>query len=342
MHTEAGQGIDGSSSADLELDEDGADENELEDVVEDNNELENDIKGRSPESDTEDIEEEEVQEEDEEREEGSEREGEDEDVQESEDNSIAQETDRVTTENMDGGQTLQKADDGAPKTVVSLGSESNTPPSAVDGIHEGIVPDITDARETSSSQKNEQLQSHILTSEPTTSPTSEEEIHRTKEGNASGDSDVDGDKTLLDETDVETPVRSDAAARHPDIFGMTLTIRNKVKGSYITRPEQLGPDDDWTVEYSLEEIKDAKSVWGLYQACQQRRKLRMDKVSEEEDDGTVGYYVQRMRDLSNKGKEWREQQDEIERSMPKVVFEHSSPRVKPDHKNSSSNEAEGA
>ena len=320
----------------MEPGEDDVDENELEDVVEDNNELENDEDGRSPE-------EEEVEEEDEEQEEGSESEEEDEDEQESEDNSIIQAVDQVTTENMDGGQTLQKADDGAPETVVDIGSESNTPLGAVYGIHECKIPDNTDAGETSPSQENEQLQLHYLTSEPTISSTSEKETHGTKEGKASGDSDVDGDKSLLDQTDGETSIRSDAEAQHPDIFGMTLTIRNKVRGSYVTRPEELGPDDDWTVEYSLGEIKDSKSVWGLYQACQQRRKLRLDKASEEEDDGAVNYYVQRMRDLSNKGKEWREQQDEIERTMPKVVFEHSSPRVKPDHKNSSSsNEPEGA
>ena len=50
------------------------------------------------------------------------------------------------------------------------------------------------------------------------------------------------------------------------ILAMTLTLRNKVNGSYILRPENLTKDDDWSVEYTLSPVAEERRAWALYQA----------------------------------------------------------------------------
>ena len=104
-----------------------------------------------------------------------------------------------------------------------------------------------------------------------------------------------------------------------DILAMTLTIRNKINNKYVLRPENLGPTDNWSVEYSLEEVPQPDRAWSLYQACQLRRKKRLDDEQDGEQNAAVNYYVERMRELSNKGKAWRKQQDQQDEGSQKIV-----------------------
>ena len=108
------------------------------------------------------------------------------------------------------------------------------------------------------------------------------------------------------------------------LLAMTLTIRNKVNNRYVTRAEELRPSDKWTVEYSLAEIATASRAWSLYGACQMRRKKKLDDEDREEEDVAQNYYLRRLRELSTRGRKWRDEQDEAERRAGKVVLDQSS------------------
>ncbi len=107
---------------------------------------------------------------------------------------------------------------------------------------------------------------------------------------------------------------------HSPILAMTLTTRNKVNGSYVTRPTKLTESDQWSVEYSLAEIESPSKAWNLYGACQNRRKKKLDDDEQKEEDVAKNYYLRKIRDLSEKGREWRDAQDRIEGLREKVVL----------------------
>ncbi|KAL8890319.1 MAG: hypothetical protein Q9215_002489 [Flavoplaca cf. flavocitrina] len=116
---------------------------------------------------------------------------------------------------------------------------------------------------------------------------------------------------------------SDATGRPEgkEVMALTLTIRNKVNDSYVLRPENLGPKDQWTMEYSLDEVSKPDRAWSLYQACRIRRKKKLDDVNRRsENDDEVDYYIRRLREMSRKGAEWRKKQDEKDKGSPVKVL----------------------
>ncbi|KAL8855191.1 MAG: hypothetical protein Q9221_000097 [Calogaya cf. arnoldii] len=116
---------------------------------------------------------------------------------------------------------------------------------------------------------------------------------------------------------------SDASARPEgqEIMALTLTIRNKVNQNYVVRPEDLGAKDQWTMEYSLDEVSNPDRAWSLYQACQLRRRKKLDSLNGRGDsDDEVDFYIKRLRQMSREGAEWRKKQDEKDKASPVKVL----------------------
>ena len=108
------------------------------------------------------------------------------------------------------------------------------------------------------------------------------------------------------------------------ILAMTLTVRNKVNNRYVLRPEELRPDDEWSMEYALTDVPNQDRAWGLYLACQSRRKKKLDNQGDDATEETASHYVQKLRELSRQGKAWRMEQDEIDRQKPVTVLGRST------------------
>lgn len=114
---------------------------------------------------------------------------------------------------------------------------------------------------------------------------------------------------------------SDPPSDGNEVLAMTLTIRNKVNNSYVLRPNNLGPKDKWTIEYSLDEVSSPNRAWSLYQACQMRRRKKLDEAhSRSGDDDEVDSYIRRLREMSRKGAKWRRMQDEKDKASPVKVL----------------------
>lgn len=136
---------------------------------------------------------------------------------------------------------------------------------------------------------------------------------RGKRKTGGSDSASGGDTSYLDSLGAQASQPHDAP-----LLSLTLTIRNKVDGSYVYRPTVLtrnpgekvrvedyetlfgaGADNNnnnkndnsneprrpnrWDVEYAIEEVANAERAWALYRACQARRARRMAR--EEDDEG---------------------------------------------------------
>ncbi|KAI1765612.1 Pet127-domain-containing protein [Hypoxylon sp. FL1150] len=85
------------------------------------------------------------------------------------------------------------------------------------------------------------------------------------------------------------PSKGKAAAKDeedPNLLGMVLTIKNKVNNEYVTRPENLGLEDNWTVEYNVEEIK-GKRAQIIYNQCLARRRTILEDPGDRDSEWHV-------------------------------------------------------
>ena len=130
------------------------------------------------------------------------------------------------------------------------------------------------------------------------------------------------DGRFLDLINQENVQADTAAESSPseDILAMTLTIRNKVNGQYVLRPETMNETDEWSIEYSLTEVSAQGRARKLYEACRARRKKKMDPPEVPEDAELISAYIKRLRELSMKGRRWRKQQDMMDRERPVEVL----------------------
>jgi len=134
--------------------------------------------------------------------------------------------------------------------------------------------------------------------------------------------DTRADHSFLEEMDHEYSPAPDS-----EVFAMALTVRNKVNDNYVQRPENISPDDKWSIEYSLEEISKPKRAWSLYRACQQRRRTKLESFENRDGNDKVNEYVKQLRGLSQKGALWREEMDrKEERRKVAVVGQPMPPR----------------
>ncbi len=117
-----------------------------------------------------------------------------------------------------------------------------------------------------------------------------------------------------------------------EIMAMTLTIRNKINGKYVAQPDERNypPGAKWAVEYALAEIKDTSRAKALYRACKLRRQRIFEKIPDLASENFQNPFFQRIRDLSQEGRTWREEQKEIEAKLPVKTLdsEYKSPNKK--------------
>lgn len=132
--------------------------------------------------------------------------------------------------------------------------------------------------------------------------------------NKDEDFETEADTSFLEDMDQSFPSPPDEDGK--GVLAMTLTLRNKVNGAFVLRPDALKPDDEWSIEYSLVEVPDPRRAWSLYEACQARRQKKLEAPMQREDAERVNYYIQNLRELSQRGRVWRDQMDESERGKP--------------------------
>jgi len=109
------------------------------------------------------------------------------------------------------------------------------------------------------------------------------------------------------------------------ILAMALTVRNKINGSYVSGPPEVNREDDWQIEYSIQEMLDNSKAWERYDSCKARKENASSFGKEDPESDEKWYGGRFMRELaewSRKGKEWRMRQDEIDAGIGRpTVFE---------------------
>jgi hypothetical protein len=141
------------------------------------------------------------------------------------------------------------------------------------------------------------------------------------------------------ESEAEAKSEADENADKP-VLGLVLTVRSKVDGEYVERPERLRKNQDWTIEYSLSE-KPLPQAWREYTGAKIRRKniygklnsnldkTALDKAEPENTELSYNdHYINMLKDLSEKGRKIRAGLDEKAANQPKIVV--GMPYVKPE------------
>lgn len=114
-------------------------------------------------------------------------------------------------------------------------------------------------------------------------------------------------------------------AEEKQLLGMVLTIRNRVNGSYVQRPENLDQSDKWDIEYNIQEMPDVRAR-ALYEKLLSRRK----KALKSEGDRDAAWYEMFQGSLekhTNAGRKFREEEEARARQRPVHVVGQAEVRT---------------
>jgi hypothetical protein len=135
----------------------------------------------------------------------------------------------------------------------------------------------------------------------------------------SPESDVEDTSVVAEDAAEKT---LDKVADNREVLGMILTLRNKVNGQYVTRPEDLKKSSNWTVEYAIEELPEERAKT-LYESCLARRHKELAGVKQRKE------YDNRFREnlekLSDAGRKFRQKEVEKAKGRPVYVYGMDKP-----------------
>jgi hypothetical protein len=191
--------------------------------------------------------------------------------------------------------------------------------SSSDLNHEPVRKEVSDSDQTSDSPQAESEATVAQDSEATEKDTFVKEIEAIS-------------KTSESEPEAES--EADAEEEKP-LLGLILTVRSKVDGEYVERPERLRKTHDWTIEYSLTE-KAAPVARKEYTGAKMRRRKVYEKLDsnldkKDPDSTKLSYndhYINMLRELSEKGRNIRAGLDKKAAGQPKIVV--GMPYFKPE------------
>lgn len=131
------------------------------------------------------------------------------------------------------------------------------------------------------------------------------------------------DPTAASEQPVDAATAEAAEPKTDELFGMIITVNNRVNGEYVARPENLNSYDKWVVEYAIEEME-ATRAERIYGQVLKRRALALGDA----EDRDAAWYQMFRGDLekySQKGRDHRRRENENMCQFPVHVMGEEEP-----------------
>ncbi|KAI8940816.1 hypothetical protein NX059_002078 [Plenodomus lindquistii] len=144
----------------------------------------------------------------------------------------------------------------------------------------------------------------------------------TTEEGEEADAEVEGEAEVKTEA-TKSPNPEQNQLPSGPLIGWTLTVRSKVNQGYVDRPQKIDENDDWNIEYNLQEIPEANR-WSLYNAVKKRRHELIGQ-DEEEADKSLKNYRDVIQRYSDRGRQWRIKQDKINDEMGVTIYKPLGP-----------------
>lgn len=107
----------------------------------------------------------------------------------------------------------------------------------------------------------------------------------------------------------------------PELLAFTLSIRNRVNGAYVKRPENFTAKQNWVIEYDLATIDDEEQAREQYKKS--RRRQQTAQTNRDEARLEAWYdsaYMRKIYEISERGKVWREEMDRVDERVGVRVF----------------------
>lgn len=143
-------------------------------------------------------------------------------------------------------------------------------------------------------------------------------------------------------------VGPDPALEGRPLLGMVLKVQNYINGSQITTPPTLGPTDTWEISYSFERYPEDRARRLYTMSSERRRKAHDEEFREQaQEDGQTDEspadkvnsnkskakdwnreFLAHLKDLSERGREWREEFDRMFEGREKIVWRGGEPPSK--------------
>jgi hypothetical protein len=142
-----------------------------------------------------------------------------------------------------------------------------------------------------------------------------------------------------------TTLREDGT--HAPLYAATILVGSIVNGERVERPTRLTSKDDWSVEYLFKEMDDPAAAWATYAQCKAKREQVFSKAivtdgegdaesleaepnfEMHEHDGSLrtfeSLFLEKLRRKAEKGREYRNKVDELEKDKGKVVYAPRAP-----------------
>ena len=146
--------------------------------------------------------------------------------------------------------------------------------------------------------------------------------HKSCEAAAAGaDSESDAMKSSTGDREVAA---EDSEEKVPELLGMYVSIRNRVDGEFVERPEISDQDFDWAVQYTVTELPD-KRAQRIYSKIKKRRKevLAIDPSARSAD--WYRFFRGRLPIYTKEGRKFREKKTLQEANSPIYVAWDSEP-----------------
>ncbi|CAI7599731.1 unnamed protein product [Penicillium crustosum] len=103
-----------------------------------------------------------------------------------------------------------------------------------------------------------------------------------------------------------------------DVLGMILVIHNNVNGVAVERPTWFTVNDNWDIDYELNELSLKESNEAL-RTCKRRRNQVLRKSVTDHEAG----FFRTIKHMTSKGRAWRKRMDEKDRERGILVYKDS-------------------
>lgn len=158
------------------------------------------------------------------------------------------------------------------------------------------------------------------------------------ESKASSSSEEDNDTTVSERTETEEDDESTDVqiSQFPvrDLLAMALKTQNYINGQQVSGSPMPSAEDRWEMTYTFETYSPDRGL-RLYQMSQERRRKALDEEFREQAlEGNEAAqkakawssgFLQHLKELSLRGKHWREEFDRTMGSREKVVWKEGPP-----------------
>lgn len=135
---------------------------------------------------------------------------------------------------------------------------------------------------------------------------------------AEEDAEAEGTSGALPHEKTDTIAEAEPAKEGEEVYGLILTIRNKVNGKYVKRPEKMTRKMRWVVEYAMEEISPLRAQTLYRMVLNRRKKLLKSGIMPEDRWGDL--FRQKLANLSKKGRAFRAREITLAKPHPVHVY----------------------